>query len=214
MQKKLYKRLAAMGAATAATLALGLTAIAPAHAQTGYTPTGADVEFVGTDVAFQIPSGQRLECTQFDLLGNVINSGVNRAFDADGLLLDDLVSSGCSNPIAGPTVVQPTGAWTVAVTGPESGTVSPVNLRDVQVDVIALSGACTFSVVGDLDGTFDDAPASQVFQPTSSNLEIASSPAPSGPLCGLLGVASGEPVSIDAAAFWTNVGTDVEITNP
>lgn len=88
------------------------------------------------------------------------------------------------------------------MTGPESGSVSPVNLHDVEVTVNALSGACTFDVVGDLNGTFDE--ATQEFEPTISNLEVAASPTPSGPLYDLLGVEPGVGFSIDNDAYWTN----------
>lgn len=212
------RRLATIGGALIGTLAAVFAMSLPAYAASDYTPDGGpNVEFVGSNVAFTVDStDQELDCPTFNLLGNVIDPGDSRAFGDDGLLLDDLAATGCTNPVAGPTDVTPHGDWKVAVTGPETGSVSPVNLHDVEVTVDALSGACTFDVVGNLDGTFDD--ASQVFDPSTSNLEVAATPAPNGPLCELLGVEPGVHVSIDDDAYWTNVppsgSVDVEITNP
>ncbi|WP_293783375.1 hypothetical protein [uncultured Aeromicrobium sp.] len=90
----------------------------------------------------------------------------------------------------------------------ESGTVSAVNVRDVRFEAIFFSGACAFGIVGDLDGTFDD--ATQLFTPTESGIEIGHGT--SGPLCNLLGFAPGEGTSIGGSS-WTNVGTPISITN-
>lgn len=149
-------------------------------------------------------------------MGHVIDPGESRAFGDDDLLLDDLTASGCTNPITGPTEFIPHGNWKLAVTGPEVGTVSPVNAHDVEFTARWVSGGCTYDIVGELDGTFDN--ATQMFDPTTSDLEVAASPAPAGPLCALLGVESGVHVSIDDDTSWTNVppsgSVDEEITNP
>src|SRR5690625_726989 len=128
-----------------AALVLSLVA-APAQAQGDYTPSGGpDINLVGSDVDFLVDStGQELDCPTFNLLGSVVDPGDKRPFGDDGLLVDDLTATGCTNPIAGPTEVTPHSDWKVAVTGPESGSVSPVNLHDVEVTVNALSGACTY----------------------------------------------------------------------
>lgn len=215
---KVARRSSAVAGALIAALAAVFAMSLPAHAASDYTPNGGpEANFVGSNVAFTVDStGQELDCPTFNLLGEVINPGVSRAFGESAGVLDQLEAIGCTNPLAGDTDVTPYGDWKIAVTGAETGSESPVTLSDIKVTVNALSGACTFDVVGSLDGIFDD--STQVFTPTVSNLEVASSPAPSGFLCNVLGVAPGVHVSIDANTFWTNTppagNTDLDITNP
>lgn len=215
---KVVRRSSAVAGALIAALAAVFAMSLPAHAASDYTPNGGpQANFVGSNVAFTVDStGQRLDCPTFNLLGNVTDPGVSRSFGESAGVLNDLTALGCTNVLAGPTDVTPHGEWKIAVTGPKDGSESPVTLSDIEVTVNALSGACEFDVVKSLDGTFDD--ATQVFTPTVSNLEVASSPAPSGFLCNTLGVAPGVHVSIDADTVWTNTppagSTDLEITNP
>lgn len=176
---------------------------APAEAADEYTPHGGPgIDFVGSNVAFTVDStGQELDCPKFDLLGAAINPGDNRPFGDDHLKFDELIAAGCTNPIVGPTDVISHGEWKVAVTGPENGSLSPVNLHGVKATVDALSGACTYDLFGEVGGYFDE--ATQVFEPTVPHLEVASSPAPSGSLCALIGVVPGTQIGIDSGT-WTN----------
>ncbi|TQL67615.1 hypothetical protein FB381_1496 [Nocardioides albertanoniae] len=193
----------------AGALAVGTVAAMSAPAQAaadGYTPTGPDpVTFVGDTVAFTADdAGQTLTCDVFDLEGSITASGTSRAFGDSAGTLDDLTSSGCTNPIAGDTTVEPTGAWDVAITGAEVGSVSPAALSDVTASVSAAS--CDFNVAGGVTGEFDD--STGVFTPTASTLVISDDPV--GFVCTLLGVAKGQHISVDGS--WTAAG--LTITNP
>lgn len=193
----------------AAALAVGTVAAMSAPAQAaadGYTPNGSNpITFVGSDVSFTaVDAAQTLTCEQFDLTGTITDPGVNRAFGAEAGKLDQLTSSGCTNPTAGDTTVDPTGVWTVAITGPESGSVSDAELRDVTAYVEA--AGCSFNVAGTVTGTFND--STGVFAPNGSTLIIADNP--SGFLCPILGLAQGQDITVDG--FWTAAG--LTITNP
>ena len=202
LTSRMFTGLAAGAFATATVMAMS----APAQAAGTYTPNGGPgVTFVGHNVAFTADdAGQTLSCDQFDLAGTIIDPGVSRAFGAGGGSLDDLVSSGCTNPIAGATTVTPTGTWGVTITGDEAGSVSPAELTNVAASVDA--GGCSFDVAGEVTGSFDD--ASGVFTPTGSTVVIANDP--SGFTCGLLGVAKGQSISVSGT--WT--GTGLTISNP
>lgn len=205
--KKLTSRVLtglAAGALASATVA-AMSAPAQAAADT-YTPTGPDpVVFVGNDVAFTADeAGQTLTCETFDLSGSISNSGTSRAFGESAGTLPDLTSDNCTNPIAGDTVVEPTGTWDVAITGAEVGSVSPAVLRDVTASVSAAS--CDFNVAGTVTGDFDD--STGVFAPTGSTLVISDDP--QGFICTLLGIAKGQSISVTGS--WTAQG--MTITNP
>jgi hypothetical protein len=210
--KKTNSRLVTGLVAGVGAVATVLAMSSPAHAATDYTPNGGpEVEFKGSNVSFTaVQAGQTLTCPQFDLHGDVTGPGVSRAFGDGAGVLDDLTASGCTNPLAGATTVDPTGTWGVAVTGAESGTVSPATLTSVTAYVEA--AGCSFNVAGEVDGTFDD--ATQVFTPTSSRVKIDD--VPQGFLCPILGVAQGQDIEIDGS--WTNVppsgSTNLTITNP
>lgn len=192
----------------AGALAVGTVAAMSAPAQAAaadYTPIGGAVSFIGNSVSFTaVEAEQTLTCEQFDLHGSVTDSGVSRPFGAQGGVLDDLVSSGCTNPIAGNTTVTPTNTWGVKVDGPEVGSVSPATLTNVTAFVSA--AGCSFNVAGEVSGDFDD--AAQLFTPTGSTLVIADNP--SGFLCFALGVAQGQ--SITVGGDWSSTG--LTITNP
>jgi ABC-type transport system substrate-binding protein len=193
----------------AGALAVGTVAAMSAPAQAAaadYTPTGPDpVVFVGSNVSFTADeANQTLTCDVFDLEGSISDSGTSRAFGASAGTLDDLESSGCTNPIAGDTTVQPTGAWCVRVDGAEVGSVSPATLTSVTAYVSA--AGCSFNVAGEVGGTFND--STQVFTPTGSTLVIADNPV--GFICAILGVAQGQSISV--AGTWTANG--LTITNP
>jgi len=193
----------------AGALAVGTVAAMSAPAQAAaadYTPTGPNpVTFVGNNVAFTADdAGQTLTCEVFNLTGSITDSGTSRAFGTSAGTLDDLESSGCTNPIAGDTTVQPTGAWDVAITGAEVGSVSPAALRNVTAFVSAAD--CDFNVAGGVTGTFDD--STGVFTPTGSSLVISDDPV--GFICSILGLAQGQSISVDGS--WTAAG--LTITNP
>lgn len=184
----------------------------PAHASTSYTPDGGpEVYFGGTGIGFtNVQANQELNCAQFDLSGEMLSPGTSRPFGANSKKLGSLVSSGCTNPIAGLVSVVPVGEWEISVTGEPTGTTWPGELRGVNVAVSA--AGCTFNVTGSVGGTFDT--VSQVLAPTSSELVI--SEPPSGFLCPILGIAQGQDIEIDG--HWTNVpptgSTQISLTAP
>ena len=205
--KKITNRLFTGLAAGA--LAVGTVAAmsAPAQAAAGtYTPEGPNpVIFTGGNVSFTaVEAGQTLTCETFDLTGTITDPGVSRAFGAEGGSLTDLVSENCTNEIAGPTTVDPTGTWGLTVTSDEVGSVSPAALTDVTAYVEA--AGCSFNVAGDVSGDFDD--VAQQFTPTASTLIIADDP--SGFLCPALGVAQGQSIAVDGS--WASNG--LTIANP
>lgn len=194
----------AAGALAAATVA---AMSAPAQAAAAdYTPTGPDpLVFTGDNVSFTaVEADQTLTCEQFDLTGSITNPGVSRGFGEEAGTLDELVSSGCTNPIAGDTTVDPTGTWGVRVDGPEVGSVSPATLTNVTAFVEA--AGCSFNVAGEVSGDFDD--VAQLFTPTGSTLVISDDPV--GFVCALLGVAQGQAITVDGS--WVSNG--LTITNP
>lgn len=193
----------------AGALAIGTVAAMSAPAQAAadtYTPNGGPaVSFTGNSVSFTaIEAGQTLTCEQFDLHGTITNAGQSRLFGAEGGVLNQLVSSGCTNPIAGATTVDPTGTWGVTVDGPEVGSVSPATLTNVTAFVEA--AGCEFNVAGEVSGDFDD--VAQLFTPTDSTLVISDTPV--GFLCFALGVEQGQSIAVDGT--WSSTG--LTISNP
>lgn len=217
MNKRINRFTGGLVATAAAGAALVSMTATAAQAATTYTPTGGpNANFVGTSVSFtDIEAAQTLTCTTFNLSGSIISSGSSRAYGADGGTLGTLSSSGCTNPIAGPTVVAPVGTWTVAVTGDPTGSVWPARLKNVKANVSAAN--CTFSVSGVVNGTFND--ATQVFTPASgaSGLTIDSGAgAPTGAICVTLDLQSGDTIAVGGS--WTNTppagSTGLDIANP
>ncbi|OUZ10551.1 hypothetical protein BHE97_07280 [Aeromicrobium sp. PE09-221] len=179
-----------------------------AQAATSYTPAGGpQVSFEGSGIDFTaVQAGQTLSCDQFDLVGTMLNPGVSRPYGANSKELGDIVTNGCSNPIAGTVTVEPIGHWTMAVTGDPTGTVWPGELGDVQVKTTV--AGCTFHVTGEIEGTFDT--ATQKLEPTASALVIAD--VPSGFLCPLLGVGQGQDIEVEGS--WTNTSAPVTLSTP
>lgn len=193
----------------AGALAVGTVAAMSAPAQAAaadYTPVGGPgVTFTGSDVSFTaVEADQTLTCEQFDLTGTITNPGVSRAFGTEAGSLTDLVSSGCTNPTAGDTTVDPTGTWGVTITGAESGSASPAKLTNVTAFVEA--AGCSFNVAGEVTGTYNDSTGD--FVPSGSTLIIADDP--SGFLCPILGLAQGQDITV--AGSWNAAG--LTITNP
>lgn len=203
---RLAARLAAITAAAAAVVSMTATG---AQAATSFTPTGGpSVTFTGNSVSFtDIPAGQTLTCTVFNLSGTVVNSGVSRAYGANAGNLTTLTSSGCTNPIAGSTTVTPTGTWGVTITGDATGSVWPAKLTGVNVDVTA--AGCSFDAAGTASGTFND--STQVFDPQSGPSGLTISTTPVGLTCGLLGVELGDEIEVNGT--WT-ASPALDISNP
>ncbi|KRF19046.1 hypothetical protein ASG90_03970 [Nocardioides sp. Soil797] len=201
--------LAAGALAVTSVMAMSTSAQAAAD---DYTPNGGpEAAFIGSNVSFTATeAGQTLTCTQFDLSGTVTDPGTSRAFGDEAGSLGDLQSSGCTNPVAGATTVDPIGVWGVTITGAEVGSVSPAQLTDVNAFVEA--AGCSFNVGGTVNGEYDD--STGVFTPGGSGLTI--SDVPVGFLCSILGVAQGQ--SIEVNGTWQNVppagSTAMTITNP
>lgn len=192
--KRRMPGLAAAAAITLSMLGMGL----PAHAASDYTAGGGpDVDFVGSNLSFTIVQAmQAFNCPQVDLAGSVVDPGVSRPFGDLASSIDVQSFAGCTNPWIGSFAVTPTGVWDFAIVGNEVGTESPAVLGNVSADVVA--AGCAFEVGGTVDGIFDD--ATQVFTPTTSDLTITSTP--TGFLCPILGVASGQDITVDGT--WTN----------
>lgn len=215
MKNKIIGSVIAGISATAAVVAMS----SPAAAATTYTPGGgADLNFVGDTVSFKaIEADQTLTCEQFDLKGSpegqppggVLNPGVSRAYGEIAGTLPELASSGCTNPIAGATTVDPTGEWDFAITGDEQADGWPATLGNVTAFVSA--AGCSFNVAGEVDGKFTTADQTFVPQDDPSELFIADDPV--GFLCPILGVAQGQ--AIDVSGSWTNTATPpVTVANP
>lgn len=206
---RLTARLVATTATAAAVLAMTATG---AQAATTFTPTGGpNVTFTGSNVSFKdIPANQTLTCTQFDLAGAIVDSGVSRAYGANAGSLTNLTSSGCTNPIAGDTTVTPIGTWGVTITGDAPlATPSewPAKLTTVTAEVSAAE--CSFEVAGTVLGTFDD--ATQVFNPVSGPSGLTISTPPVGAICPFLGVEQDDEIEVNG--FWT-ASPAVDISNP
>ncbi|KRF19045.1 hypothetical protein ASG90_03965 [Nocardioides sp. Soil797] len=185
----------------AATLVALVATAVPAHATDDtYTPIGTDITFVGSDITFT-PSatGQGLTCSQFDLHGQVDDAGVSRGYGHPAVTFGGLTTSGCTSSF------QMDGLWSFTVTGAEVGSVSPAQLSDVSLFVDA--SGCSFHVAGNITGDYDDATGE--FATSSSSLVITD--APSGFVCGILGLAQGQ--SVEGGGSWQSV-PPVIITSP
>lgn len=145
-------RLCALAAALLTAVVFSAGAGAPAEAVGEYTPHGGpEINFVGSNVVFSVDStGQATGCLTFDLLGELIDPGVSRTTGDYAGIVDDLTAIGCINPLSGDVDVTPHGEWGLAVTGPESSSVTPVTLYGVELTANLLSGACTYDIIGDI----------------------------------------------------------------
>lgn len=196
--KKFTHRLSASVIATAAASSAVIAMTATGASAADFNLAGGpEANFVGSGVSFtDVQAEQTLTCEQFDLKGTATPGAYD--FGSDVGSLDELVSSGCENDIAGPTTVDPTGVWGVAIDGP-GATATEWDARLTTVTAFVSAAGCSFDVGGEVSGTFNE--TTQVFTPTSSTLEIVTTP--SGFLCGLLGVSLGDDITV--AGSWTNV---------
>ncbi|WP_141779694.1 hypothetical protein [Nocardioides albertanoniae] len=179
----------------------------PAQAAAGtYTPHGGPlVTLSGHDVTFtHVESGFSFTCPQLDMSGSLFDPSQSRPFGTPATTWDDLTTSGCTSSMGGDVTVDLTGTWGFAVTGAEVGSVSPAAITDAAMFVGA--GGCSFSVAGDIAGTFDD--ATGAFTPDGSTQIISDDPA--GFLCPILGITQGQAMDVDGS--WTITG--LTITNP
>lgn len=191
--------------------ALAITTVvvvsAPAQAAaTTYTPSGGpDITFIGNNVTLTIDEAdQTVTCNEFKMALPIEEPGVSRSFRDRIGVAHPIDISGCSNPSAGETWVEPVSGWGLWVAGAEVDSVSPVYLHFVFVAVE--TGGCYLNILGSLFGDFNDATGQ--LTPTDSTLIIQSEP--SGTTCADLGFAQGQTVSIGGK--WITSG--LSITNP
>lgn len=203
---RLTARLVAITAAAVTVLSLTATG---AQAATTYTPTGGGpgIAFTGNSVSFKdIPAEQSFTCPQVDLAGNVVDSGVSRAYGVSAADVTSLTASGCTNPIFGPTTVTPAATWGFTITGDATGSTWPARFAGVAVNLTA--AGCSIDIAGSIDGTFDE--ATQIFDPVSgpSGLTIT---ALLGTICPLIGLEVGDEIEVNGT--WT-VSPPLDISNP
>ncbi|GAA1743418.1 hypothetical protein [Aeromicrobium alkaliterrae] len=198
--KMLSKRLASGLISLSAALVTILAMSSPASALTTYTPGGGPgINFVSSNASFKvIQANQSISCSQFDLAGNLVNSGTSRAVGANAANIGSLTSSGCTNPIMGLMTITPSGTWGLTVTGDPAATTWPVRMTNVSWTVVMVG--CTFQASGVVNGNLNV--ATQTFSPTAgaSGLKISSTPA--GFLCPILGWANGQDIAVSGT--WTN----------
>ncbi|TQL67614.1 hypothetical protein FB381_1495 [Nocardioides albertanoniae] len=206
MTKLSNRVLARIGAAALAIATLAATSPSQASANT-YTPHGVPATvMIGNDVAFTFDdAGQTFICEQFDLQGSLTDPGLSRPFGTSAITLNQLVDGGCFNSIFGDTTFDMTGTWGFAITGPEVGSESTATLIDA--DMFFSAADCEFNITGEITGVFDD--TSGVFTATGSSLTIADVPV--GFICGILGLAQGQSISVESG-IWTI--SSVTISNP
>jgi hypothetical protein len=179
--------------AAAALTAVGFTATA-AHAATVTVSGGPDVDFVGSSVSFtDTNAGQTLTCSTFDLRNSAPITTGSITTPAVIANLNDLNSSGCTNPIVGATTVTPTGNWNYQVDSATTGELT-------NVTAFISAAGCSFNVgPGSVPGVWNN--ANHTFTPNGpTTLTIADTP--SGLLCPLLGVAQGDHITV--SGLWTN----------
>lgn len=205
MKNLIGRRLAGL-AITVLTITTIVAMATPAQAVIEtYTPHGEFVSAVSTDFSItDDEAAQTFTCEQFDMSGSIPTTGVSRPFGTIAATWDQLDYSGCVNPIFGDTTLDTTGAWGFAITGPEVHSTSPAALTDVSF--LLTAAGCSFNIVGDVSGTFDD--STGVFSPSASTLTIADGPA--GFICPLLGFMKDDHISITGT--WRISG--LTISNP
>lgn len=166
-----------LGAATLLALVALLAATTTSAWATDYTPTGGPgVTLVGTGVSFtDAVSGTSVSCSTANLSGSVVSPGTIRVWGAAAATLSSVGISGCTNPLAGATPC-------------------PV-----------ACGACVFTLVGDITGTFN-AGSAQRFTPATgaSGLVVASSPPPTA-ACVNADVVAGDPFVV--GGYWNNTAS-------
>ncbi|MGH3349585.1 MAG: hypothetical protein ACRDPS_02885 [Nocardioides sp.] len=205
--KKLTSTVLAGIAAGALAIATVAAMSQPVQAAVGtYTPHGGPgVILIGDSVTFTVEGADfGFTCQQFDMPGTLLNPSGSRPFGTTAITWDGLTAGGCSSPNGSEVTVDLTGAWGFAITGPEIGSVSPASITDTAMNVG--TAGCSFSIAGDIAGTFDD--ATGAFIPDGSTQIVADDPV--GFLCPVLGVAQGQAVHVSGS--WTIAG--LTITNP
>ncbi len=180
---------------SAALVALAVATAAPAPATNPYLPGGGPslrlvVDSPGVTFASPGSPGVNVACTAFTLGGVVESPGTPRAHSVRAGYLSTLSSSGC-----GTTTVTPTGSWNVVVPGDGSGTVWPMVLANATAHGAA--SGCSFDIAGTINGAFNT--STQQFRAASSTLRVSTVV---GPLCALLDIALGDPVTVTGT--WTN----------
>lgn len=196
-----------LGAATLLALVALLAATTTSAWATNYTPTGGPgVTLVGTGVSFtDAVSGTSVSCSTANLSGSVVSPGTIRVWGAAAATLSSVGISGCTNPLAGatPCTVSSAVSWGFAITGPISGGLWPAEVTGVNQAVTC--GACVFTLVGDITGTFN-AGSAQRFTPATgaSGLVVASSPPPTA-ACVNADVVAGDPFVV--GGYWTNTAS-------
>ncbi|MBU2693682.1 hypothetical protein CCO04_01160 [Pimelobacter sp. 30-1] len=197
-------------ATAVAAAALLVAGTAPAQAYTTYTPRGGPVTFVGTSISFtDIDAAQTFTCPTFNMSGSVINSGTSRSYGADAVTLGTLTSGGCSNPLSGPSTLNPSGTWTFAITGDATGGAWPARLKNVRLRMQAAT--CVFWITGVVNGQFNQ--SSGGFTPNTgpSGLKVAGGPdAPTGSMCLTLDIVADDNIGV--GGYWQVSG--LTITNP
>ncbi|XBB67504.1 hypothetical protein ABFU82_25905 [Nocardioides sp. WV_118_6] len=243
----MFKRTNRLAAGLVATAAASVTVLSMTAAGasagppwTTFTPGGGpDANFVGSyddprtpstaivpGIRFtDIDAGQSLDCSAFSVGGSLVSPGTSRAYGANAGNLGSLSATGCTNPLAGATTVDPIGTWGVTITGDATAGEFPAKLTSVKAKLTAAN--CVFYVEGVVNGKFN--PSNQVFTPagnpvaanatstTPVGLKVASTPAPpTGPMCTTLDILAGDDISITGK--FTNVpptgSTAITITNP
>jgi len=187
-----------------ASFALAVAMSSPASAATTYTPdagAGDQINFIGSNIALRVvPVSQTINCPTFTMAGAVVSPSVSRLYGANGADIATLTSGGCTNPLLGPTAVTKIGTWGLTITGDASGTTWPAKLTNVVAQVAMLGGpGCTFTIGGDLSGTFNT--TTQKFTPGGSTIQILTAPVGGG--CTFLGLAISQDVVVSGT--WTNI---------
>ncbi|WP_140400022.1 hypothetical protein [Aeromicrobium sp. PE09-221] len=183
--KKSWRAAAALIGAAATVAAMS----SPANASV------QDINFEGNGIELTIvQAGQTISCPDFDLDGTYNDStGIG--------LLDNIATSGCTNPISGVTRITSDGVWDLYVDPSPLSTNADAAIAEVTASFVW--AGCTWNVAGDAIGTFDA--SDQQLEIHTSNLQISGNP--SGFLCPILGIAIGQDIEIEG--HWTNVGTPI-----
>ncbi|MEV5001478.1 hypothetical protein [Nocardioides sp. LML1-1-1.1] len=193
------RRITRLLATTALALGLVATAAVEARAGTTYTAAGGpSVRLVGSIVTItDVPAGQTIACSQYDVAGRVIDPGAVRSHGTAAADLGALTSQ-CVHPIVGNLTSTVDPGWTVDVTGPANGTAWPARLSGVRIRMVGVGCDLTFS--GTVPGTLDT--ATQRFTPTPAASTLVLT-AVAGGFCVPLDFQVGDQMSF--GGYFTNV---------
>lgn len=166
-------------------------------AATTYTPTGGPIaSFVATGLNITlIEPVQTITCTTVSMGGPVQRPGASRVYSADAVTLDSFGTTGCHQPILGPTAITAMTRPTLAMTGDSSGGQWPARMKNVTWAVHWPN--CDLFISGVINGKFD--PATQLFTPNAGavGLTIANTPAPpTGSFCVTFDFQAGDTVAL------------------